>query len=162
MSYGPYSSREMHKFVRYGVDKKDGSRIVEKPSFVSFGDKDKPEPYRAGKVSLIGDLLNRLSCSNLSKLCDLIRFPNSMNFRTGGSTRSGSPRDTPRMPAMVFLVGHRPREPRKGNLLRRLNIQAGRKKPSSNTSINAVIGTQSDQRRSLSSPKMLRGEMSLA
>jgi len=42
----------MHKFVRYGVDKKDGSRIVEKPSFVSFGDKDKPEPYRAGKHEL--------------------------------------------------------------------------------------------------------------
>lgn len=52
MSYGPYSSREMHKFVRYGVDKKDGSRIVEKPSFVSFGDKDKPEPYKGGKHEL--------------------------------------------------------------------------------------------------------------
>lgn len=52
-SYGPYSSREMHKFVRYGVDKKDGARTVEKPSFVSFGTKERPEPYRAGKVKLM-------------------------------------------------------------------------------------------------------------
>jgi len=52
MSYGPYSSREMHKFVRYGVDKKDGSRTIEKPSFVSFGSKEKPEPYKGGKHEL--------------------------------------------------------------------------------------------------------------
>jgi len=51
-SYGPYSSREMHKYVRYGVNKKDGSRVVEKPSFVSFGSKEKPEPYKAGKNEL--------------------------------------------------------------------------------------------------------------
>jgi hypothetical protein len=49
-SYGPYSSREMHKYVRYGVDKKDGGRVVEKPSFTSIGTKDKPEPYQGGKV----------------------------------------------------------------------------------------------------------------
>jgi hypothetical protein len=43
----------MHKFVRYGVNKKDGSRVVEKASFISFGSKEKPEPYKAGKVRLM-------------------------------------------------------------------------------------------------------------
>lgn len=51
MSYGPYSSREMHKFVRYGTDRK-GERTTEKPSFVGFGTKEKPEPYTAGKIEL--------------------------------------------------------------------------------------------------------------
>lgn len=50
MAYGPYSSRDMHKFVRYGINPKDGSRTVDKPSYISFGTKEKPEPYKGGRV----------------------------------------------------------------------------------------------------------------
>lgn len=42
----------MHKFVRYTVNRKDGTKVVDKPSFISFGTKEKPEPYIGGKDAL--------------------------------------------------------------------------------------------------------------
>lgn len=87
-SYGPYSSREMHKYVRYGVNKKDGSRIVEKPSFVSFGSKEKPEPYKAGK--------NELPDRWKYKKWESPRVPvNAGEGYFGWPAPKGAPKDTP-------------------------------------------------------------------
>jgi len=59
MDYGPYSTREMHKQVRYGINKKDQARVVEKTSFVSIGEsKEKPEPYKGGKVKMYSGCTN--------------------------------------------------------------------------------------------------------
>lgn len=56
MSYGPYSSRELHKFVRYDVNPKNGEKIVDKTPFVvtignqfKGGKQDLPDRWKYGK-----------------------------------------------------------------------------------------------------------------
>ena len=50
MSYGPYSSRDLHKFVRYETNPKNGEKVVAKTPFVvTIGNQ-----YKGGKEELPG------------------------------------------------------------------------------------------------------------
>jgi hypothetical protein len=78
----------MHKFVRYTTNRKDGSKVVDKPSFISFGTKEKPEPYLAGK--------NVLPDRWKYKLWKSPRMPvNAGDGFFGWPPNKGAPKDTP-------------------------------------------------------------------
>lgn len=123
-SFGPYSTRDVHKLVRYGINRKDGSRVIDKPSFISFGTKEKPEPYKGGKVAT--------SPSPLSPSSEVLQLSHDHFCRwscpIGGSTNCGNLPDTRRTRVRASLAGRRSRGRRRMRLTSPSNTPAGRRR----------------------------------
>ncbi len=128
--YGPYSTREMHKMVQYGINRKDGARTVDKQVFISVGSKEKPEPYKGGKVQLLFIHDAKMSRSfrvrlRLNFLC--LPSVHRSSSPIAGSTSSGSRRAVRKTRGLASSDSPLQRAPRKTRRTKRSNIPVGRR-----------------------------------